>query len=182
MRYVTAILIGSIFLFGACSTTKNLPEGEVLYTGQKKMVVENRSSTPVGLNAMEEIEAALAKAPNNSFLGSSVYRTPFPVGLWFYNSFVKSNGKFGKFMFKHFAAEPVFISTVNPGIRAKVATNILHDTTVVFKGLVHLFMDTNYTKKNDTAKSFLKKFISFATFRYPCASNNENRSLFIKKG
>ena len=127
MRYVAAFLIGSAFLFGACSTTKNLPEGEVLYTGQKKMIVENRSSTPVGLNAMEEIEAALAKAPNNSFLGSSVYRTPFPVGLWFYNRFVKSDGKFGKFMFKHFAAEPIFISAVNPGIRTKVATNILHE-------------------------------------------------------
>lgn len=127
MRDVAVFLIGLAFLFGGCSTTKNLPEGEVLYTGQKKMIVENPSSTQVGINAMEEIEAALAKAPNNSFLGSSVYRTPFPVGLWFYNSFVKSNGKFGKLMFKHFAAEPIFISTVNPGIRTKVATNILHE-------------------------------------------------------
>ncbi len=127
MRYSIAILIGLIFLFGACSTTKNLPEGEILYTGQKKMIIENPSSTQVGVNAMEEVEAALAKAPNNSFLGSSVYRTPFPIGLWLYNGFLKSGGGFGKWIFNHFAADPVFISTVNPGIRTKVATNILHE-------------------------------------------------------
>lgn len=34
---------------------------------------------------------------------------------------------FGKWIFNRFAAKPVFISTVNPDIRVKVATNLLHD-------------------------------------------------------
>lgn len=61
------IYIVGVMILAACSTTKHLPEGEVLYTGQKPMIVENRSTTPVGETAMEEVEAALAKAPNNSF-------------------------------------------------------------------------------------------------------------------
>ena len=68
MKKIVYIFI-AILLLEACSTTKHLPEGEVLYTGQKSMIVENRSATPVGVTAMEEVEAALAKAPNNSLLG-----------------------------------------------------------------------------------------------------------------
>ena len=60
------VYMAGILLLAGCSTTKHLPEGEILYTGQKKMIVENRSTTPVGETAMEEVEAALATAPNNS--------------------------------------------------------------------------------------------------------------------
>ena len=83
----TCTLLAALLL-AACSTTRHLPEGEVLYIGQKPMIVENPSDTPVGETAMEEVEAALAKAPNNSVLGSSQYRFPIPFGLWVYNGFV----------------------------------------------------------------------------------------------
>ena len=42
------VYMAGILLLAGCSTTKHLPEGEILYTGQKKMIVENRSTTPVG--------------------------------------------------------------------------------------------------------------------------------------
>lgn len=76
-----------VLLMTACSTTQHLPEGEILYIGQKSMIVKNLSTTPVGETAMEEVEAALATAPNNAFLGSSQWRWPLPIGLWFYNGF-----------------------------------------------------------------------------------------------
>ncbi|KAA6331809.1 Outer membrane protein assembly factor BamA, partial [termite gut metagenome] len=126
----SSILTGALFLVflsSSCSTTKNLPEGEVLYTGQKAMRIENLSKTPTGLIAMEEIETALATPPNNSFLGSSRIRIPLPTGLWIYNRFVNSKGRLGKWIFNRFAAQPVFISAVNPNIRVKVASNLLHD-------------------------------------------------------
>lgn len=41
------VYMAGILLLAGCSTTKHLPEGEILYTGQKKMIVENRSTTPV---------------------------------------------------------------------------------------------------------------------------------------
>ena len=121
------IYIVGVMILAACSTTKHLPEGEVLYTGQKPMIVENRSTTPVGETAMEEVEAALAKAPNNSFLGSSTLRIPFPMGLWIYNGFVKYQKGVGKWIFNRFAATPVLMSSVTPEIRQKAAANLLRD-------------------------------------------------------
>ncbi len=116
-----------LLLLASCSTTKNLPEGEILYTGMKPTVVLNRSTTPVGETAMEEIDAALAKAPNNSLLGSSSIRTPFPIGLWFYTGFQKYKSGFGHWMYNKFAATPVTITSVNPGIRKQAAENLLRD-------------------------------------------------------
>ena len=106
MKRLILYIAGLIFLAG-CSTTKHLPEGEILYTGQKPMIVLNRSETSVGEIAMEEVEAALATAPNNSLLGSSTIRYPFPFGLWIYNGFQKYEKGFGKWIFNKFAATPV---------------------------------------------------------------------------
>lgn len=116
-------------LLAACSTTSHLPEGEQLYIGQKPMKIENPVPTTVGETAIEELEAALAKAPNNSFLGSSTLRTPLPVGLWFYSGFSSYADKrgFGRWVYDRFAATPVTLSAVNPGIRQKAAQNILRD-------------------------------------------------------
>lgn len=114
----------SVVLFSACSLTKNLPEGEVLYTGSKT-VVEDKSTTPVGVKAMTEVDAALDKTPSTKLLGGFL---PIPIKMWAYNAFVKYKKGFGRWMFKRFAADPpVFISTVNPEVRVKVATNLLHD-------------------------------------------------------
>ena len=52
------ILIG---LITGCSTTKHLPNGEVLYTGQRKTIIHNPSQTPVGEIAIEEIEGAITE-------------------------------------------------------------------------------------------------------------------------
>ena len=111
-----------LLVVSACSTTKHLPEGEVLYTGNKTNFVD-QSNTPVGQTAVGEIKAALDKSPSTKILGF----IPFPFGMWVYNDFVKYEKGFGKWIFNRFAAKPVFISTVNPDIRVKVATNLLHD-------------------------------------------------------
>ena len=50
----------SVVLFSACSVTKHLPEGEVLYTGSKTVIL-NKSTTPVGETALTAIDAALDK-------------------------------------------------------------------------------------------------------------------------
>ena len=116
--------IAALCLLVACSTTKHLPEGEVLYIGQKPTIVENRSTTSLGETTMEEVNAALDKAPNNSILG---IRMPFPVGLWVYNGFQKYEKGLGRWIFNRFASQPILLSAVNPDIRVKAATNLLHD-------------------------------------------------------
>lgn len=116
-----------ILLLTACSTTRNLPEGEVLYTGVKKIEVTNEDKSKEGGNALTEVEAALGYPPNNALLGSSSIRIPFPFGLWVYNAFVNKKGKINKWIFKKLASKPVFISTVNPTVRTKVAYNLLRE-------------------------------------------------------
>ncbi len=83
----TGSILLSVLLLSSCSTTKNLPEGAVLYTGIKKIEVKNEDKTKPGEAALEEVEAALAYPPNNALLGSSSIRVPFPFGLWVYKRF-----------------------------------------------------------------------------------------------
>lgn len=116
-----------LLLLAACSTTSHLPEGEQLYTGQRAMIIDNPQPTPVGETALEEVEAALATAPNNAFLGSSTMRWPFPMGLWVYNAFGQKEKGVGKWIFNKFGANPVLLSNVNPDIRVKAANNLLRD-------------------------------------------------------
>ncbi|MCR5821050.1 MAG: BamA/TamA family outer membrane protein [Bacteroidaceae bacterium] len=188
--------MAALLLPSACSTTSNLPEDEILYTGisefaydhqadkhlkkgkkaktedKKKGVITSLAEAYTSIDdllngsssasevlrrlkkedrarlskavldslegsakkdeealntAKEEAEAALSYAPNNSIFGSSKLRWPFPFGLWMYNRYVKSESKFGKFMFKKFAADPVFITTVNPQLRIQVAKNAMRN-------------------------------------------------------
>ena len=115
--------------FVACSTTKNLPEGETLYTGIDKLEVVNEDKTPAGVLALTEVEAALAYPPNNAIFGSSSMRWPIPFGLWVYNGFEKYQDKkgLGRWIFDHLGTSPVLMSSVNGETRAKVATNLLRD-------------------------------------------------------
>lgn len=194
------------FLFASCSTTKNLPEDEVLYTGiseisydQKALgihkkeakkknkakqdsvgvitsmanayatmeeVVKGQINVSEALKEMSkaeekrltpeqedsvkeaeivlsdatdvmknEVEAALAYAPNNGLLGSSTVRFPLQFGLWAYNSFVNDTTKFGKWMFNTFSATPKYITSVNPQLRVQVAQNTLRNQGF-FRGYV----------------------------------------------
>lgn len=114
-------------LFVACSTTRNLPQEETLYTGIKRIEYVNDSALQKTEAALDEVEAALAYPPNNAIFGSSTYKFPFPFGLWVYNAFVNHQKGIGRWIFNTFASEPVYMSAVNPEVRSKVATNLLHD-------------------------------------------------------
>ena len=130
MRNKNTLLVGLLcILMSACSTTKNLPEGETLYTGIDKLEVVNEDKTLAGITALTEVEAALAYAPNNAIFGSSSLRWPVPFGLWVYNGFEKYQDKkgIGRWIFDHLGKSPVLMSSVNGETRAKVATNLLHD-------------------------------------------------------
>lgn len=113
----------------ACSTTKHLAEDEVLYLGVKTMEYDTKYETPIGIVASEEVEAALSYPPNDAILGSNKLKLPIPLGLWGYNAFYKYKDMkgVGRFFYNRFAEPPVYLSTVNPATRVKVASNLLHD-------------------------------------------------------
>ena len=54
---ILAVCLISVVLLSACSVTKHLPEGEVLYTGSKTVIL-NKSTTPVGETALTGRHAA----------------------------------------------------------------------------------------------------------------------------
>jgi len=148
-----------LMALSSCISTKNIPEGEILYTGQKSIKVENFYPHTLGRTAMEEVEAAVATAPNNSFMGSSTITLPFSFPLWVYNNYAKAGGGLGKWMYKHFAAEPVLLSGVNPDIRVKAAKNVLRDYGF-FNGDVgyETFID-----KDDSLKAKLQYTVDMGT-------------------
>ncbi|MDL2244508.1 hypothetical protein LJC54_03280, partial [Parabacteroides sp. OttesenSCG-928-J18] len=127
LRLLLLLLAVGAGFVSSCSVTKHLPEGELLYTGIKKMEVADPDPTREGDAAMQEVEGALAYAPNNALFGSSTTRIPIPFGLWIYNGFKKYKGGVGKWIFDKFAAKPVLINTVNPDVRVAVARNMLHE-------------------------------------------------------
>lgn len=115
----------AIVLLCACSSTSKVPEGDRLYIGMEKIKYENYERNEHAVATQEEIEAALAAAPNGALFGSSYYRTPFPYALWIYNAFSDSKGGLGKWMAKSFGKKPVLMSWVNPELRASVAQQVL---------------------------------------------------------
>jgi len=117
-----------LLLASSCSTTSHLPENEELYTGIKKMTINSDSKGKFYDDAITEVKAALAYAPNSSFMGSSYYRFPMPIGLWVYNSLVdKDRNGFENWLYKSFGRTPVTITSVNPDTRVLVASNTLQN-------------------------------------------------------
>ena len=114
-----------IVLFSACSVTKHLPEDEILYTGGKTVIV-NKSSTRVGETALTEINAV--RLPKLPVLRCWRFFCLFLLKCGCITTSWNTKKGFGKWMFNRFAANPpVFISTVNPEVRVKVAANLLRD-------------------------------------------------------
>lgn len=111
-----------------CSTTSALGDDEVLYTGIKAITVDGKQNTREEKVALEEMNGALAYAPNNSLFGSSSLRSPLPVGLWIYNSMAgKEHKGLGRWFFNTFAATPRTIASASPDTRVKVARNLLQN-------------------------------------------------------
>lgn len=75
----------------------------------------------------EEVEAALAYAPNGSVFGSSTQRWPFSAGLCFYNAFVRDSSVIGRWLFNSFSTQPRTISMANPRLRTQVARQTLRN-------------------------------------------------------
>lgn len=76
----------SSLLFTGCSSTSALKEGEQLFAGLKPIEYTNYEENSYADSVKEEMEYALASAPTGAFMGSSYYRTPFPVRLWIWNA------------------------------------------------------------------------------------------------
>jgi len=124
-RLAVGVSIASMLMLSSCSTTKLVPDDDQLFVGLTKIEYKDYEENEHFVATQEEIEAALATAPNGALFGSSYYRTPFPYGLWIWNSCSESSGKFKQWLNRSFGKAPVLMSQVNPALRASVATSVL---------------------------------------------------------
>lgn len=123
--YIAASVLLAGQLFVGCSSTSALKDGEQLFTGLKPIEYVGKEKGGYVDTVKEEMEYALASAPNGALLGSSYYRTPFPVRLWIWNAFSQSEGGLAKWITKVFGSKPKLMSNVNPQLRAQVAEHQL---------------------------------------------------------
>lgn len=77
--------------------------------------------------AKTEVEGVLAKSPNNSLMGSSYHRFPLPIGLWIYNRNVYKTSRWSRWLMNNFAANPIYLTELNPRVRTRVAQNTLRN-------------------------------------------------------
>lgn len=128
MKYISQIipLLLVVLIVGSCSSTSSVPEGDQLYIGLKPIEYKEYEKNDHFYSVQEEVEAALATAPNGAFFGSSYHRT-IPYKLWIWNNFSNSETKLGKWIAKTFGSAPVLMSWVNPELRTSVAQSVLRN-------------------------------------------------------
>ena len=127
MRRNNFLYILAGILLSSCSMTKNIPEDDQLFTGLKKITYENYEENDNFTQTKEELEAALATAPNGAIFGSSYHRMPFSFGLSVWNHYSGKDSGFAKWMTKAFGKQPVLMSWVNPELRSSVASSVLRN-------------------------------------------------------
>lgn len=161
-------------LVAACSSTSALKEDEQLFTGLKPIEYINYEKTSYADSTIQEMESALASAPNGALFGSSYYRTPFPIRLWVWNAFSQSDDVVSKWLTKAFGSKPKLMGNVNPKLRALVAENQL-DKYGYFNGKVSYDVVVGHNPK--TAKVAYKvdfghlwtlDTVSYLGFPYEC--------------
>lgn len=120
-----------LLLVSACSTTRRIPEGELLYTGTKA-VKYNNDSVVVPAALKSTIASTVDVAPNNYWKLLS-WRYPFPLGLWVYNNWPNPPKGFKHWIYEKLVEEPVLVSDVRPEVRVKMIDEML-DNNGFFSG------------------------------------------------
>ncbi len=118
-----SIIVLTVLLLSACSTTSRIPQGELLYTGIKK-IDYNPDSVKVPAPLKDAISEAMFVRPNNywSIIAS---RSPFPVGLWVYNHWNPDSKGLKHWLYEKLVEEPVLVSDVRPEVRTRMIEQIL---------------------------------------------------------
>lgn len=121
------ISITLLILICACSTTRKVEQGEILYNGLKGVDF----STPDGYNLPYGLADNITEAvdvPANKKLFWLV-----PLGLWTYNNIDSHSSGLKKWFYNKFAEEPIVVSDVRPEVRTKMIDEIL-DNNGFFRG------------------------------------------------
>lgn len=118
-------LVLCVTMLHACSSTKNLPPGDALYTGAKVTFKDDKASAKKKKALRKQLTSLTRPKPNAKFLG-------IPLKLNIYNAFAKSKKWPGKWLREKFGQPPVLLSTVSLDHNVQVLQNYM-----VNKGYFH---------------------------------------------
>lgn len=115
-----------LMISASCSTTKKLADGDVLYTGVRKIDVRSVENEKLPPEMVSDIKSVINVKPNNPMPFLSPYvRTPFPIGLWVYNNMNDSARGLKGWIYRKLVRQPVLISDVRPKMRVEMMEDIL---------------------------------------------------------
>ena len=121
-------MILTVGLTAGCSTTKRLGEGQVLYTGVKKVNIYATDNEELPGALVSDLKSTINVKPNNPMPFMSPYvRTPFPIGLWVYNNWNPDSKGLKGWLYRNLVAKPILISDVKPQVRTSMMEKILDD-------------------------------------------------------
>lgn len=141
--YTTMLAVLLSLVGVSCSTTARLGEGEVLYTGVKKLNYKE-NNTKIDGDVQDQIFEAIDVAPNNS-LYSPYYRTPFPIGLWVYNHWNPNAKGLKGWLYRKLVSQPVLVSRVRPETRVDMINTLLRNNGYFTSSASYKL---NYSSKN----------------------------------
>jgi outer membrane protein insertion porin family len=135
-------LVLCLIFFYACSSTKNLPPGDALYTGAKVNFKDDQISNKKKKALRKQLTSLTRPVPNSKFFG-------LRIKLNVYNSFAHAKRFPGKWLKERFGQPPVLLSTLNLNNNVQVLQNYL-----VNKGYFHARVkgDTTVKRKKATAE------------------------------
>lgn len=124
---MAAVAVILALVAGACSTTRKIPEGEMLYNGFRMDI-----KSPTDVKLPDGVKSDLTKSvnvrPNNPWPWISPYkRMPFPFGLWVYNNMSDSARGLKGWFYRKFSEEPVLVSDIRPETRVKMLKTVLNN-------------------------------------------------------
>ncbi|MBC7884308.1 MAG: BamA/TamA family outer membrane protein [Saprospiraceae bacterium] len=127
----------ALFFIG-CSSTKNIPENDALYTGSSVEIVQTDVSNKQKKAIKRNIKQIMNPKPNSKILG-------MPFKLWMYN--LGSEKGLGGWIRRKFGEEPVLFSRVNVKNTEELLDNYLEN-----RGFFQVFVTSETTKENKKAK------------------------------
>jgi len=113
-----SLLVLSLILLDACSSTKSVPAGDALYTGARISFKDNVVSRKKKKALRAQLESLTRPVPNKKTLG-------IPLKLNIYNKFAKSKKWPGKWLRERFGQPPVLLSDLNLNMNVQVLNSYL---------------------------------------------------------
>ena len=119
------LLVLCLGIASSCSLHRFQEEGDILYTGIRKIEVKTDQKHPWQERAVEEATTQLQYAPNGALFRSSSLRIPFPLLSPYLYMRTVGDSTLGARLLRRFTSKPVWIRDVSPELRAKLAQQTL---------------------------------------------------------